>query len=550
MDILLRMFDSSGFPARWQCGEWSLELGWLHILSDVGIFGAYTAIPCVLAFFILRRKDIPFPRILWLFVAFIFACGSGHLVEAIIFWEPVYRLSGVVKFFTAIVSWATVIALVQIVPQALHLPGLARLNSDLRNEVEERRRVEQALRNSEDKLQELLESERAARGEAERANRIKDEFLSTVSHELRTPLTAIMGFTDLLIRRNAKGLEIESGLIVIERNAKVQAQIIEDLLDMSRIVSGKVRLDVKPVDIPQIVENALETVRPAAEAKGIRLQSKINPDVGPLMGDSGRLQQIVWNLLMNAVKFTPRDGQVQITLERTDSHLEVRVSDTGQGIPPSFLPNVFERFRQGEPITTRSHGGLGLGLSIVKQLVELHGGMVEAQSPGVHQGSTFIVRFPLHVAPAERDHATKSIASEVTPRGSLSIDLKGVRVLVVDDEPDTRELVRRLLGEYRAETYLAGSTDEALELFHKHRPDVLVSDIGMPHKDGYELMRSVRALSDEEGGNTPAAALSALARNEDRKHALLAGFHAHITKPVDAGELIAVVATLARRTGR
>ncbi|MCE9546655.1 MAG: response regulator [Planctomycetia bacterium] len=548
-DFISRLFDPSGYNPRWICGSWTNGEGWLHIVSDVAIFGAYTAIPCVLAYFILRKRDLPFPRILWLFVAFIFACGFGHLLEAVIFWHPIYRFAGVIKLTTAVVSWATVIALVQIVPQVLHFPGLARLNKELRGEIEERTRAENALRQSEVKLAELLASERAARGEAERANRIKDEFLSTVSHELRTPLSAILGYAQLLLRGGTEG-ELSEGLTVIERNAKVQAQIIEDLLDMSRIISGKVRLDVKPVDLLQVVESAIATVRPAADAKEIRVQTVFDPTAAPVLGDGARLEQVVWNLLTNAVKFTPKEGRVQIVVQRIGSHCELSVSDTGQGIRPDFLPFVFDRFRQADSATTRRHGGLGLGLSIVKQLVELHGGTVEAKSSGDGEGATFVVRLPIQIVHASGDSLTGQLSSQehMTPINTPS--LQGVKILIVDDEPDARELLRRLLVEQDAEVFVAASADEALVLFKQQRPDVLVSDIGMPDKDGYDLMRAVRAMADGEGGKIPAAALTAMARSEDRMRAMLAGYQSHLTKPVDPMELLAVVASLVGRTGK
>ncbi|MDX1947529.1 MAG: ATP-binding protein [Pirellulaceae bacterium] len=547
VNFLVNLFNTSDFPARWHCGNWSPGHGWLHVSSDIAIFGAYVAIPCVLAFFILRRGDVPFPKILWLFVAFIFACGFGHLIEAIIFWQPVYRFAGVIKLTTAIVSWGTVIALVQIVPQALNLPGLAKLNEELKVEVEERKRVEMALRESEGKLASLLASEREARSEAERANRSKDEFLSTVSHELRSPLNAILGYAQLLLLDD-DGESEEEGLRIIERNAKLQAQIIDDLLDMSRILSGKVRLDATTVDIAQVVESAIATIRPGVNAKGIRLTSVLDPQAGPVLGDAGRLQQVICNLLTNAVKFTPKGGRIQVELERVNSHLEIRVSDTGVGIEADFLPHVFERFRQADPGTTRKYGGLGLGLSIVKYLVELHGGTVLVQSPGRDQGATFIVNLPVQAM-----HRPADFTDDGEPRTPALLDrlsLKGLRVLVVDDEPDTRELVKRLLCEYEAQVFTAGSMPDALTTFHRERPDLLLSDIGMPERDGYDLVRALRSLSDEDGGKTPAAALTAMARAEDRKRALVAGFQAHISKPVDAGELIAVVATLTGRTGK
>jgi signal transduction histidine kinase/CheY-like chemotaxis protein len=548
-EFFANLFNTEDFPARWHCGMWTTGLGWLHICSDIAVFGAYTAIPVVLAYFVMRKRDVPFPRIFWLFAAFIFSCGFGHLIEAIIFWKPIYRFDGLVKFFTAIVSWGTVVALIPIVPKALHLPGLAKLNTQLRSEVEERKRAEAALRESEEKLANLLASEREARADAERANRFKDEFLSTVSHELRTPLNAILGYAQLLLRTEHNRDEQES-LTIIERNAKAQAQLIEDLLDMSRIISGKVRLDTRSLEMSEVVQAALDTVRPAASAKNIRIEPVLDPNAGPVLGDSGRLQQVVWNLLTNAIKFTPKGGRVQVALERINSHLELRVSDTGQGIKPEFLPGVFDRFRQADPSTTRQYGGLGLGLSIVKQLVELHGGSVSAASPGEGQGATFTVKLPVQIL--HRDDADRAsgayLGEPVLQSGDLS--LSGVRVLVIDDEPDSRDLIRRLLTEYEADVQQAGSSEEALQTLMTYSADILLSDIGMPDKDGYDFIRAVRAHSDPRIVSLPAVALTAFARTQDRTRALLAGFQAHITKPVEPAELVAVVATLTGRTGK
>jgi signal transduction histidine kinase/ActR/RegA family two-component response regulator len=547
-DFFRTLFTTDDFMPRWDCGNWSTGLGLLHILSDIAIFGAYTAIPLVLAFFVLRRNDIPFPRVMWLFVAFIFACGFGHLIEAVIFWQPVYRFAGLIKLTTAVVSWATVVALVDIVPQALKYPGMARLNNELLGEVENRKRVETALRESEDKLAGLLQSEREARGEAERANRIKDEFLSTVSHELRTPLNAIMGYSQLLRLNLADQRELEDGLNVIERNAKAQSQIIEDLLDMSRILSGKIRLDVQGVDPAEVIEAAMTSLQPAADAKGIRLQSMLNHRAGTVLGDSSRLQQVVWNLLANAIKFTPKGGRVQVALSRVNSHVTITISDSGIGIAPDLLPHIFDRFRQGDASTTKRHGGLGLGLSIVKQLVELHGGSVAASSPGEGQGAEFTVELPVQIVQA-REILTQQPLDGARDADGRQLSLAGIHVLVVDDEPDSRELARRLLLQHQATVTVADGVDEALAQFRQNRPDVVLSDIGMPEKDGYDLMRSIRSLAPPDG-SVPAVALTALARPDDRKRAMLAGFQAHISKPVDAGELIAVVATFTGRTGK
>jgi signal transduction histidine kinase/ActR/RegA family two-component response regulator len=404
-------------------------------------------------------------------------------------------------------------------------------------------------RRAEEERRALLESERAARAEAERANEMKDEFLATLSHELRTPLNAILGWAQVLRRRTAATPDIQQGLDTIERNARIQTQLIEDLLDMSRITSGKLRLEMQAVEPILFVEAAIETVRPAAEAKGIRLEKMLDPGAGPISGDPNRLQQIVWNLLSNAIKFTPKDGNVKVLLERVESHIEVKVADSGMGIKPEFLPYVFDRFRQADATTTRTYGGLGLGLSIVKQLTELHGGSVLVASEGGGCGATFIVRLPLMAVHssayiAERAQAKAHTAALVDFKHS---DLSGIKVLVVDDEADARELIARVLGECGAEVLTAGTASEALTLIERERPQVLVTDIGMPDVDGYELLKHVRALGYARGGKIPAVALTAFARSEDRTRALRAGFLAHVSKPVEPSELVATVASV---TGR
>jgi PAS domain S-box-containing protein len=397
----------------------------------------------------------------------------------------------------------------------------------------------------------LLESERAARTEAERVSRMKDEFLATLSHELRTPLNAILGWAQLL---RGEGIEPEmqqQGLETIQRNSRIQAQLIEDLLDMSRIISGKIRLDVQRVDVAAAVEAAVEVVRPAAEAKEIRLQVVLDPIGVTVTGDPNRLQQIVWNILSNAVKFTPKGGRVQVSLARVNSHVEITISDTGQGISPEFLPHVFERFRQADSSSTRRHGGLGLGLGIVRHLVELHGGTVRATSPGEGQGATFIVTLPLSaVHDADSGMVRVHPTAEVTLHEFRPPSLTDLQVLVVDDEPDSRELVKRVLEECEAVVVTADSAAAALAQIQRQKPDVLISDIGMPVEDGYSLIRQVRALPPESGGEIPAVALTAFARSEDRRRALLAGFQMHLPKPVEPSELVAVVASVAGRRRR
>jgi len=413
------------------------------------------------------------------------------------------------------------------------------------------RLYEKAQQSAEERMQ-LLESERHARAGAERANRMKDEFLATLSHELRTPLSAILGWSHLLRSRRVGEDELKKGLETIERNARMQTQLIEDLLDMSRITSGKIRLDVQPVMPVTFIESAVETVRPAADAKGVRLDRTLDPAAGPVSGDPARLQQVVWNLLANAIKFTPKGGRVQVILERVDSHVEVRVADSGAGIAPEFLEHVFERFRQADSSTTRQFGGLGLGLAIVRNLIELHGGTVKAHSEGVGKGSTFTVRLPLAASqPSEGAHPREHPRATQVVLGAdfKVVDLSGVKVLVVDDQPDARELVARILSECGAQVFIADDAQTALALVESEHPDVLVSDIGMPEVDGYELLRLIRALGPERGGKVPAIALTAFARSEDRTRALHRGFQVHVSKPVEAAELIATVASVAGRTG-
>ncbi len=400
---------------------------------------------------------------------------------------------------------------------------------------------------AEDERDQLLASERAARSEAEHANRMKDEFLSGLSHELRTPLNAILGWADLLAMGKLNNDDMKQGIEVIQRNSRIQAQLIEDLLDMSRIIAGKVRLDIQRIDVGEVIKRALQGVLPAAAAKGISIEPVLGTVGRQVAGDPARLQQVVWNLLSNAIKFTPKGGRVQVLLERVNSHIEITVSDTGEGIKADFLPYVFDRFRQFDASTTRRHGGMGLGLAIVKQLVELHGGTVRAKSPGEGQGASFVVVLPLtpvHSEPTETDRFHPTAATSA-PVDYEVTNLKGVRVLVVDDEPDARDLIGRILNECEATVSTAASADEALAVFERDPPHVLISDIGMPKRDGYDLIRAIRSQDPERGGNVPAIALTAFARSEDRRRAILAGYQMHVVKPVEPAELITVVASLA-----
>ena len=390
----------------------------------------------------------------------------------------------------------------------------------------------------------LYESEQNARRNAELANRAKDDFLATVSHELRTPLNAMLGWTrllrggDLSIEKQARALE------TIERNAVTQAQLIDDLLDVSRIISGKLRLEVEPVQMGLVVEHAIDTLRLAGEAKNVALSTTLE-ETGPILGDPHRLQQVVWNLVSNAIKFTPKGGRVHLELTRLDESLRIAVTDTGPGVAPAFLPHLFERFKQADGATTRAHGGLGLGLAICRHIVELHGGSIEVESKGPGMGATFVVLLPFSPSHAERRSSRPPQPIDVS-KFETRPELAGLRVLVVDDEPDARDLIQTVLAQCGSSVETASSVAEALKKLASHRPEVLVSDIGMPGEDGYALIRAVRALAPEQGGTVPAAALSAYARAEDRRKALDAGFMMHVAKPVEPAELIAVVAALAR----
>jgi PAS domain S-box-containing protein len=408
-----------------------------------------------------------------------------------------------------------------------------------------------------------LESERLAREDAERIGRLKDEFLSTLSHELRTPLNAILGWAQLLNSGRLSEEERKKAAETVERNARMQSQLIDDLLDMSRILNGGVRLDMIPLQVAGVVEAAFQSVAPTAAARSVKLELLPSRAASLVVGDPVRLKQVVWNLISNAVKFTPAGGSVRVVLEPAGADLAIRVSDTGAGIEPGFLPHVFERFRQADASTTRRHGGLGLGLSIVKQLVELHGGTVEVYSAGLGKGSTFSVRLPVsqHTAgsiPPPTVPVTQAAALDTMvddaglPEradvgGMVVCDLHGIEVMIVDDEADARAYLRNLLEQVGASVVEAASAPAAIEMLSKRPPAVILSDIGMPETDGYDLMRQIRTRTNDAERNVPAIALTAFARAEDRRRALLAGYQSHLAKPVDAVDLIVEIASLCGR---
>jgi len=418
------------------------------------------------------------------------------------------------------------------------------------HDITARRRAERELKERETELSKLvaerdflLQSERAARSEAERLSYVKDEFLATLSHELRTPLNAIQGWATLLRERRARPEDHDRGLETIERNVRIQTQIVNDLLDMSRIISGKIHLEVQPLYLHDVVGHAIDSVLQTAAAKNIRILPLLDSRIGLVRGDPNRLQQVLWNLLSNAIKFTPGGGRVQVVLERVNSHVEISVEDNGIGIRDEFLPYVFDRFRQADAGNSRKFGGLGLGLSIVKSLVELHGGSVRVKSPGENLGSTFIVALPISHVRHEGKEAPRVTTPDSLDQAELP-RLDKIRVLVVDDEQDGRALVARILDGQGAIPVCASSAAEALELLSREHFDLLLSDIGMPDINGFELISRVRQMDKSRQRPLPAIALTAYARTEDRQRSLLAGFHMHLSKPTEARELIASIAGL------
>ena len=411
---------------------------------------------------------------------------------------------------------------------------LERSNERLQAEIDERRRIER-------EREALLEREQALRAEAEELSRLKDEFLATMSHELRTPLNAIFGWITLLRTGRLDGPTEERALETIERNARTQKRLIEDLLDVSRIVTGKVTLELAVVDPRRIIEASIETMMPAAQAKGIHLVPLLDAGVGPLLGDPARLQQVVCNLLSNAIKFTPLGGRIELTLARRGAEAEITVRDTGRGIKPEFLPYVFDRFRQEDGSISRRHGGLGLGLAIVRHLIELHGGTVSAASEGEGRGATFTLRVPIRSSAAAGESPGPR-----PPPPSGSAPLAGIHVLVVDDDPGAREVIAQTLESLGARVSLAASAPTALTLLFERKPHVLVADLGMPEMDGFALIEQVRALEPNLGGRIPAIAVTAYATMQDRLRALHAGYQNHIVKPVEAEELAAVISSLTR----
>jgi signal transduction histidine kinase/ActR/RegA family two-component response regulator len=422
----------------------------------------------------------------------------------------------------------------------------ARLYAEAQNHATELRMEMAVRRQAEEERGHLLIREQAARAEAEAANKNKDEFLATLSHELRTPLTAILGWSHLLRTKKLSEPEINRAVDTIERNARSQSQLIDDLLDVSRIITGKLSIDRTRVDLAKVIDGAMDVTRPLAEAKDIQFTNAIESSPHFVLGDSTRLQQIFWNLFSNAVKFTPKGGRVVVDANTLGSRVTIAVSDTGIGIKPELLPFIFDRFRQGDGSTTREHGGLGLGLAIVRHLVQLHGGTVDVESDGIECGATFKVAFPIAIGDVTLDDKQIDVvASESTNAPAFSLQLlDGIKVLVVDDEHDSRELLTMILTRCGSDVRCSDSAANAFEAFNEWHPDLLVSDIGMPMEDGYSLIQKVRSLDSNYARQVPAVALTAYATDEDRMQALSAGFQMHVPKPIEPESFVSSLASV------
>nr|WP_058995966.1 ATP-binding protein [Leptolyngbya sp. NIES-2104] len=567
-----RFFDSSSYMPHGHCYLWQTGLVWLHITGDALIALSYYSIPLAIVFFVRKREDLPFNWIFLLFGAFIVSCGTGHILDIWTLWNPDYWLSGAVKAFTALISVLTAVELFPLIPKALALPSPTQLtltNQALQLQIGERRQAELELKRYQDQLEELvaqrtaeltqtntrlqaeiverqriqealessLQREQRLREQAESANRVKDEFLAVLSHELRTPLNPILGWTKLLQKKQLTPEKSAIALDTIERNAKLQSQLIEDLLDISRIMRGKLMLNTAAMDLKTVVKAAIGTVSLAAEAKQIQIETHLESEVGQVLGDAGRLQQVIWNLLANAVKFTPDGGCVEVTLTDEDSsHAKILIRDNGKGIDPNGLQYVFDRFWQEDSTNKRQFGGLGLGLAISRQIVELHGGTITAESAGQGQGSTFTVRLPLRAAVPVSEPVRSTTRENST--------LEGLRILVVDDSADSREYAAFVLSEAGAQIRTADSASSAIAAMNQELPDIVVCDIGLPETNGYDLIQQIRSRPVEAGGGVIAIALTSYAGDYDQKQAIAAGFQQHLSKPVEPEQLIKTISAI------
>jgi signal transduction histidine kinase/DNA-binding NarL/FixJ family response regulator len=518
---LRALFDSRTFMPHAFCYRWDSRLLWINGLSDALIGLSYIAISAMLTLLVHRaRRDIPFSWIFLAFGMFIVACGGTHIMEVVTLYMPAYWFSGAVKIVTAVASVATALVLPPMIPKALAMVRDAKKSEERRVELQERL--------------EALERERTARAEAEEASRSKDAFLATLSHELRTPMTAVLGWASMV---NSGDLDEETrqlGLEAIERSARAQARLIDDLLDVSRIVTGKMSLDTQVIDVNEVIRSAVQTVQPIAEAGGVLLQASFGTVRRPLIADPARLQQVFVNLLANAIKFTPEEGHVTIASRADGDEVIVTVTDTGAGISSSFLPRIFDRFSQADESSTRAHGGLGLGLAIARSIVELHGGTVGAASQGEHLGATFTVRLPLASGSAELPTARK--------RETAIKELAGARVMLVEDDQTAREMLTVALRRAGAIVKPYERAAEALADFDSSQIDVVLTDIAMPGDDGISLLRKIRLAETPAGRRVPVIAVTAIAGEDERKRILDEGFDDFVHKPLEPAELVAAVA--------
>lgn len=542
------LLATDGFMPHGVCYTWRPGLIGLHVISDVLIGLAYFSIPIALVYFKRKHRDLPFGRMFLLFGVFIVACGATHWMEVWTLWYPQYWLAGAVKAVTAATAVPTAILLSLLIPRRLAIPSMRQLRDAkeaLEVEVVERRRAEIALREAQATLEHRVEERTGALAEAcaqaEAANRLKDEFLATVSHELRSPLNSIMGWLHVLDSAPQGGPEARRAIDRIRRNVDTQARLISDVLDLSRIVTGKLRLEMRRLDPVALLEDAVQSLRGAAAAKRVELTLTAEPAGVLVAGDPDRLRQVVWNLLSNALKFTPEGGRIEVVLKQTGTQLQIVVADTGEGIDPALLPHVFERFRQGD-VANRRAQGLGVGLAVVRHIVEMHGGSVQAQSAGKGQGAAFTIKLPVPALMGTSEEWCATTQHLLPP-----VRLDEVRVLVVDDEAEARDALRGALTLFGAQVRAVASIEAVVETLRTWQPHVLVSDLGLAGEDGCSFIRRLRSMDAANGGRTPAVALTALARPEDRLRALAAGFQMQVAKPVEPRELALVIASLIGR---
>ncbi|HEX8616576.1 MAG TPA: ATP-binding protein [Thermoanaerobaculia bacterium] len=520
--LMPTLFGTGRFLPHSFCYLRDAGLVWTHAVTDMLIGLSYVAISAMLTLLVHRaRRDIPFSWVFLAFGMFIVACGATHFMEVLVLWKATYWLSAAVKIVTAVASVATALVLPPLIPKAVTMVAEAKKS--------ELRRIE-----LQDRL-EALERERAARHEAEEANRAKDAFLATISHELRTPMTAILGWSSMLNSGALDEQTAQAGVAAIEQSARAQAQLIDDLLDVSRIVTGKLALEPRTTELANVVRAAIETVSFSAERKEVRLEVLLPPQPLMLTADPARLHQVVTNLLSNAIKFTPAAGTITVELRSDADAATLTVRDTGIGIDADFLPFIFDRFTQADVSSTRGFGGLGIGLAIVRHLVELHGGTVHAESAGSGQGTTFTVRLPL-------THAVVPADPSVTDAAEPNVTLAGAQLLLVEDERLAREMMCVALEQSGANVTAVGSVAEAMLALETSQPQVIVTDIAMPLEDGFSFLQRLRLRDAARGGKTPVIAVSALTRADERNRIMLAGFDDYVQKPVQPGRLTSAVA--------